>query len=300
MFERSLFNPFVSTPQVMCKRVLVFLFLHFEISGHTMDQKILSLLENVSNAVGVYFLYDKDDRLIYIGKSKHIRTRLIQHFKSDAYREVRIREELARIDYEVMGDETIALLHESDLIKLHQPKYNRALRKTKFSYGLYMRTDACGYYSLYVDKIDPLKNEIVSFSSFREGKERLFAITERYQLCQKINGLYNTKGSCFQYQLKACNGACINKEKPLFYNERVNLFVQTTELPLGDQFIEVEGRQEDEKGLIFIKDGTYKGFGYCKKTSKSKNVYLKNIVLKEDNRDSRRIVKRLLLQMPNG
>lgn len=264
-----------------------------------MDQKLLHLLEDISNEVGVYFLYDKLDRLLYIGKSKHIRKRLIQHFKSDDYREVRIREELERIDYEVMGDETIALLHESDMIKLHQPKYNRALRKTKFSFGLYVRTDECGYLSLYVDKIDASKNEIVSFSSYREGKDRLFAITERYNLCQKINGLYKTKGSCFQYQLKACPGACLNREDPQTYNARVQQFIQKTEFPKGDQFIQVKGRNEQEKGLIYIKDGTYKGFGYCKKTSRSQNVFLKSIIFKEDNRDSRRIVKRLLLQLPN-
>ncbi|MGH2624590.1 MAG: nucleotide excision repair endonuclease, partial [Sphingobacterium sp.] len=114
-----------------------------------MEDGLLKIIAEIPNAVGVYFIYDKLDRLLYVGKSIHIRKRLLQHFKSTDYREVRIRQEIARIDYEILGDETIALLHESDLIKLHQPKYNRALRKNRYSFGLYVQTDPNGYLSLY-------------------------------------------------------------------------------------------------------------------------------------------------------
>lgn len=261
-----------------------------------MDDRLLKLVENIPNTVGVYFIYDKLDRLIYIGKSKHLKKRLIQHFRSTEYRELRIQDDVVKIEFEILGDETLALLQESDLIKLHQPKYNRALRKTRFTYGLYSAIDEKGYLYLAVDKLDSTRNELMTFTSFREGKERLFAITERFKLCQKINNLYHSKGSCFQYQLKECMGACIGKEGKDSYNVRVNAFIQSTELPKGEVFYEVAGRTYNEKGIIYLKDGTYKGFGYCKKSSTSKNVFLKSIQFREDNRDSRRLIKRFLLQ----
>ena len=260
-----------------------------------MEDKLLSIIEEIPNAVGVYFIYDKLDRLLYVGKSKHIKKRLMQHFKSTDYRELRIRQEIGRIDYELLGDETIALLHESDLIKLHQPKYNRALRKKRYSFGLYAQVDVNGYISLYVDRLVIGKNEIMTFTSYREGKERLFTITEKYNLCQKINQLYKSKSSCFQYQLKACYGACIAKEEIQNYNQRVNNFIASSELPDGELFLEVVGRHENEKGIIYLKDGAYKGFGYCKKGARSKNVFFKCVQLKEENRDSRRIIKRHII-----
>src|SRR5690606_28646881 len=125
----------------------------------------------------------------------------------------------------------------------------------------------------YVDKLASGKNEIMTFTSFREGKEKLFGITERYNLCQKINQLYKSKSSCFQYQLKTCFGACINKENIESYNERVYNFIASTDLPTGELFLEVDGRNENEKGIIYLKDGAYKGFGYCKKGARSKNVF---------------------------
>ncbi len=260
-----------------------------------MESYLMELLRDIPNEVGVYFIYDSSDRLIYIGKSIHLKKRLIQHFRSTDYRELKIQREASRIAYELMGDETIALLHESDLIKLHLPKYNRAGRKTKYTYGLYTQVNEDGYKQLLVEKIEPTKDEIMSFISYAEGKERLFAITERYKLCQKINLLYKSKGPCFQYQLKGCNGGCIRQEEVEIYNSRVNSFIEASELPLGEVFIQVKGRHDSEKGIIYIKDGTYKGFGYCKINTRSKNTFLKAINLKNDNRDTRRIIKRHLL-----
>lgn len=260
-----------------------------------MDTNLKELIKDIPNEVGVYFIYNSNNELIYIGKSIHLKKRLIQHFKSAEYRELKIQKEVFRIDYDLLGDETIALLHESDLIKLHLPKYNRAGRKTKFAYGLYAQKNEDGYLQLIIDKVDPFKTEITTFISYAEAKDKLFAITEKYALCQKINLLYKTAGSCFQYQLKVCHGACLGKEEAEVYNDRVKDFIKTTELPNGEIFLQVKGRDEAEKGIIYIKDGTYKGYGFCKKNAKSTATFLKAIDLKTENRDSRRIIRRHFL-----
>ena len=260
-----------------------------------MDSHLLDLIQDIPNEVGIYFIFDKNDQLIYIGKSKHIKKRLVQHFKSTEYRELKIQKEVTRIEYELLGDETIALLHESDLIKLHLPKYNRAGRKTKFSFGLYAEENNEGYLQLIVDKLDPSKNEIMTFISYAEGKDKLYALTEKHKLCQKINLLYKSKGSCFQYQLKECNGACINQEDTETYNSRVKSLIASYELPVGEIFLQVKGRNDTEKGIIYIKDGTYRGFGFCKINSRSTKGFLKKITMKIENRDSRRIIKRHIL-----
>lgn len=260
-----------------------------------MESRLIELIKKIPNEVGVYLIYDHSDKLIYIGKSKHIKKRLVQHFKSTDYRELKIQKEAARIEYELLGNETIALLKESDLIKLHLPKYNRAGRKTKFSFGLYAKENKEGYLQLVVEKLDPSKNEIMTFISYSEGKDKLYSLTEQYKLCQKINQLYKSKGSCFQYQLKQCNGACVNKENPETYNSRVQSLIATYELPLGELFLQLKGRNKTEKGIIYIKDGRYRGFGFCKINSRSTRVFLKAINFRIENRDSRRIIKRHLL-----
>lgn len=255
-------------------------------------EKLNRLMTAIPNVVGVYYLYDSHDNLIYIGKSIAIRKRLLQHFRSTEYREIRIQQDTERVEYEVLGDELIALLHESELIKIHKPRFNRAQRRTVYTYGLYAIPDDYGYLALTIAKLDPTKEELMTFVSSREGKDYLYRITEKYQLCQKINGLYPSKSACFQYQLQMCAGACIQKESPLKYNQRVQLFIETTQLPQGELFLQLRGRNTEEKGIVHIKNGSYKGFGFCKKTSRSTQVFLRAIASKADNKDTRRILKR--------
>lgn len=241
---------------------------------------------------GVYFFYDLKDQLVYIGKSINIKQRVKQHFSGKDRKSIKIQTHVKRIAFEVMGSELIALLHESDLIKIHQPLYNRSLRKTVFQYGLY-KTLVNGYEALRIEKISIGKDEITSFTTSKEAKQALFRITEKYNLCQKINGLYKTSGSCFQYQVKICKGACLGKEDPLIYNQRVEQFLTKTTIEKFTQLFILEGRNETEYGLVHIENGVYRGFGFYPKKSRANK--LKSIMPKQDNKDIRRILIRYLI-----
>ena len=239
------------------------------------------------NSPGVYFFHDQKENLVYIGKSINIRKRVQQHFSGRDRKSIKIQIHVKRIGYEIMGSELIALLYESELIKLHCPLYNRAQRRTIYQYGLYPM-DNGGYFSLRIDRITLDWKPIISFSTMREAKEALFRITEKYGLCQKINGLYKTTGPCFQYQIKICKGACLGLEPGIDYNERVNTFLKSTTIGKFTRLFEVAGRNENEIGLVYIKNGVYNGFGFCPKTTlEGRKNY---ITSREDNKDVRRIL----------
>src|SRR5690606_24118024 len=223
------------------------------------------------NLPGVYFFYDQKDTLVYIGKSIDIRKRVHQHFSGRDRKSIKIQIHVRRVAFEVMGSELISLLYESDLIKQHQPLYNRAQRKTIYQYGLY-QVDINGYIGLRIDRISLDKEAITSFSTLREAKEALYRITEKYRLCQKINGLYKTTASCFQYQIKACNGACLGTESLSNYNERVSFFLRRTTMGRFTRLFEVEGRTDEEIGLVYIENGVYRGFGFCPKSIKENKL----------------------------
>lgn len=244
---------------------------------------------------GVYFFYDQSDKLIYIGKSIHIKSRVKQHFSGKDRKSLKIQHATKRIAYEVMGSELIALLYESDLIKKHQPLYNRSQRRIVYQYGLYLE-EQHGYKSLRIARITTDGNEVTCFSSMMEAKTTLYRITEQYGLCQKINGLYKTTNTCFQYYIKSCNGACIGKEPAELYNARVDDFLSKTVIDKFTHLFEVPGRSAHEKGLVYIENGVYKGFGFCSIEQQVTGDYLNFITPYPDNRDVRRIVMRYLIQ----
>lgn len=252
---------------------------------------ITSHFKELPTLSGVYFFYDQNDNLVYIGKSINIRKRVKQHFASKDRKSLKIQTYVKKVAFEIMGSELISLLYESELIKQHKPLFNRAQRKTLYQYGLYLE-NINNYKALRISKIAPDKQELTVFSTFKEAQNALYTVTEKYSLCQKINGLYKSSSSCFQYHIKECNGACINLEEVDDYNNRVQKFISRCTLNNTTILLEVEGRNDSEIGVVSIQNGVYKGYGFCPKKVKNK---IKYIITKQDNKDIQRILLRYLL-----
>lgn len=87
---------------------------------------------------GLYFMYDKDNVLLYVGKSINIRARLRQHFKqfSGMAREHEMKSRVVRVEcIECYHDLPTSLL-ELHFIKTMRPHYNISGRRKHFKYGL--------------------------------------------------------------------------------------------------------------------------------------------------------------------
>jgi DNA polymerase III subunit epsilon len=179
-------------------------------------------IEGLPPASGVYYFYNNDGEIIYIGKSKNIHDRVMSHLTSNGTkRAVEMRDQIADVGYELTGNELIALLLESNEIKKHMPRFNHALRRSSYQWGLYCEPDGNGYLNLKICKNKDDQMPLTSFSSVLSAKNNLFALVEAFQLCQKLCGLYETKGACFQYHTHQCKGACTAEELPDTYNQRV-------------------------------------------------------------------------------
>ncbi|RXR32151.1 exonuclease [Flavobacterium piscinae] len=257
-----------------------------------MSPKLLDIVESLPSKTGIYYIHNEKGDLIYIGKSKNIKKRVNQHFTGTNRKSKKIQMEVYTVTYEETGSELIALLKESEEIKINKPIYNRAQRKTLFQWALYPVKNEKGYMSLSLQKTDGRKKEITSFSSIQEGKNVLFKITDHYHLCQKINGLYETQNSCFKYKIKECDGACIGEISPEEYNERVQEFIENNEFESQNRIIIDRGRSLEERSVVLIENGIYKGYCFFDLNYQITNVeVLRNIIIPmQNNRDTKNII----------
>ncbi|HPF11921.1 MAG TPA: exonuclease domain-containing protein [Flavobacteriaceae bacterium] len=261
-----------------------------------LEPKLLELIDKAPTDTGVYYMHRADGSIIYIGKSKNIRKRLIQHFTSDNRKSKKMQLEVSEVTYEKTGSELIALLKESEEIKRNKPLFNRALRRSLFTYQLSSFTDDLGYLNLKIEKADSRKKAVTTFSNFQQAKSSLYRITEKYQLCQKLTGLYETKTSCFLHSIKECHGACIGKESPGSYNERATQFLDEHSYANKHMLIIDHGRDIDERSVVLIENGKYIGFGFFNLNYQINNPeVLKSIITPmQDNRDSQHIIQTYL------
>jgi len=236
-----------------------------------LDIESLDLLPEKS---GLYFFYDETNQLIYIGRSKNIKKRVEQHLRNKGSKKAsEMRSDICRIETDVTGSELIAILHESKLRKNKTPKYNSPIKKPKLTHGLFRFHDQRGYLNLTIDQ---LKNKteipLTTFNSITQAKLVLNMLTDKYKLCQKLNGLYPTSHSCFRYHTKECNGACIGEENVDSYNKRVKLAFEEMNFENLNFFILDKGRDRTEKSIILIENGTYVGYTYLHFTELKRTI----------------------------
>jgi len=258
-----------------------------------MSPKLLDIVEALPSKTGIYYIHNEKGDLIYIGKSKNIKKRVNQHFTGTSNKCKKIQLEVYAVTFEETGSELIALLKESEEIKINKPIYNRSQRKTLFQWALYPVKDENGYLSLLIQKADGRKKEITSYTSLQEGKNSLFKITDQFNLCQKINGLYDTKNACFKYKIKECDGACIGEVSPEEYNDRVQEFIESNLFENENMVIIDRGRSLQERSAVLIENGIYKGYCFYDLNYQITNIeVLKNIIIPmQINRDTRNIIQ---------
>jgi DNA polymerase-3 subunit epsilon len=273
------------------EKTIVSQFIKTEIKSG-ISPKLLDIVESLPSKTGIYYIHNDKGRLIYIGKSKNIKKRVNQHFTGNSSKNKKMQRDVYTVTFEETGSELIALLKESEEIKINKPLYNRSQRRTIFNWSLYSQKNEDGYLKLVLQKTDGRKKEITSFSSEEEGKNFLLKVTEKYSLCQKINSLQNTKKECFQYQIKTCKGACIHLESTKEYNERVQQFITDFQFESNNMILIDRGRTINERSAVLIEDGLFKGYCFYDLNYQINNSnVLKNLIIPmEHNRDAKNLI----------
>ena len=261
-----------------------------------LEPKHLEIISELPTITGVYYIHNADGEIIYIGKSNNIKKRINQHFTNTSPKSKKIQSLVAAVTYEATGSELVALLKESEEIKRNKPIFNRALRGSIFTHALYSFVDENNYINLSVSKADNRKKAITTFSNLQSGKSFISKAISDYGLCQKLTGEYKTKSSCFNYDIKECNGACIGKEPASDYNKRVLALIDKNSYTNKNMVIVDQGRDIDERSAILIKDGVFQGLGFFNLNYQINNIeVLESIITPmQNNRDTQHIIQSYL------
>lgn len=223
-------------------------------------------MDNLPEETGVYYFHNRNDHVIYVGKSNNIRKRVLSHFQSafNSSHTIQKLEDIASITYEVTGSELMAMLRENEEIKRLQPLYNKVQLRTKYKYGIYAEPDANGYLNVSAGAYDVTRGPVAGFSSKAHAESAIKRRAHEHQLCLRLCGLEQGKGRCFYRQLHLCKGACEGEESPGDYNERVMQAMEYTgAIHRKESYLVIsEGRTVNERSVVWVDKGVLKGYGY--------------------------------------
>ena len=181
------------------------------------------------NKPGVYQYYDKDEKLLYVGKAKNLKKRVSSYFtkQHDSGKTRVLVKKIVTIKHIVVETETDALLLENNLIKKYQPRYNILLKDDKT-------------YPWICIKKERFPRVFSTRKMIKDGSEYFGPYTSMktvHTLLGLINGLYPLRNCnydlsdkkiksgkykvCLEYHLGNCLGACEGKQTEESYHESI-------------------------------------------------------------------------------
>jgi excinuclease ABC subunit C len=193
----------------------------------TLDEK----LQNLPAEPGCYLYRSAKGEIIYIGKAKSLRHRVRQYFQSGRGMDAKTQELVSRIrdlEFIVTDTEVEALVLESNLIKLHKPKYNIQLKDDK-QYPHLKLTVGEEFPRIFKTRLVERDNALYFGpylpSSLADRTVKLINREFQLRTCSdEVFEIYRRAGRpCMEYQIKRCLGPC-QKDlcRPEQYRETVN------------------------------------------------------------------------------
>lgn len=178
---------------------------------------------------GVYLYFDKNDRLLYVGKAKNLKKRVSSYFTKnhDSYRISTMVKKIARIEHIVVQTETDALLLENSLIKSRSPRYNIMLRDDKTYPWLCIKNERFPRVFLTRNMIKDGSEYYGPYTSVRTVRTLLELVKSLYPIrtCkydlqeEKIQaGKYKL---CLEYHIGNCKGPCVGLQTESTYNRNI-------------------------------------------------------------------------------
>ena len=230
---------------------------------------------NLPETCGVYIFSDQTGKVVYVGKALHIKDRVSQHFSGNTHTKGKqsFLNHVFTVDYQETGHELMALLVENELIKKHFPRFNSTNKDFQLNFGIYRYHDQKGFTRLVVGETGKWSQPISVFRTKAEATLALLKSTMKFGLCLVMNQLLPEKNGTCSYKnedgihCRVCNSK-INAED---YNFAIENAIENWDE--GKSFVlQMEGRQKEEIGLVWVQHGKIKGYGYLPTDVEAQNI----------------------------
>ena len=223
------------------KIILYFCYVHSELELQ---------LKTLPSEPGVYRYYDKKGEILYVGKAKNLKNRVLSYFNKSqlGYKTRMMVSKIVRLETTVVNSEYDALLLENNLIKEYQPFYNILLKDDKSYPWICIKKEPFPRIFLTRNVIKDGSEYYGPYAKVKQAKTLIEVIKNIYKLrtCslnlapEKIKeGKYKV---CLEYHIKNCAGPCEGLESEEEYAQKLNAIrgIIKGEFKVAREYLEAE------------------------------------------------------------
>ncbi|MEP6512313.1 MAG: exonuclease domain-containing protein [Parafilimonas sp.] len=208
-------------------------------------------VNNLPYSPGVYYFYDAKGKIIYVGKAKSLRKRVLNHFTglNTGKRRQDFLRNIYKVSFAECPTELTAFILESVEIKKHWPVYNYSQKRFDQMYGIYSFQDAKGYQRLAIDKKRKNVETVAQFHLLNDAYRTMWQMVREYELNPHL---------CFLDKSITPTPEFPDVSQ---YNERVKNAVTKIQKVDGTYFIFEESVFGKKQSCILIENGKFYGMG---------------------------------------
>jgi len=193
-------------------------------------EHIQNLLRTIPDNPGVYQYYDDEGKIIYVGKAKNLKKRVLSYFNKEQYENGKTQvlvKKIADIKYIIVNTELDALLLENNLIKKYQPRYNVMLKDDKTYPWICIKNER-------YPRVFPTRTMIRDGSQYFGPYANVRVMHTVLDLVKQLFPLRNCNLNltpenieagkfkvCLEYHLGNCKAPCVAKETEEEYNTKI-------------------------------------------------------------------------------
>ncbi|HCI48571.1 MAG: excinuclease ABC subunit C [Alphaproteobacteria bacterium RIFCSPHIGHO2_01_FULL_41_14] len=186
---------------------------------------IQSYVKTLSSAPGVYRMLDDQCAVLYVGKAKNLKKRVVSYTRPEK-QTIRIQRMISltrTMEFVTTHTEGEALLLEANLIKSLTPRYNVLFRDDKsFPYILLTRGELPPALTLHRGAKTEAGDYFGPFASTQAARKTLEILSRVFKLRTCTSSVYkNRTRPCLQYYIKRCTAPCVAKVSAVDYEQQV-------------------------------------------------------------------------------
>ncbi len=194
-----------------------------------MNSNLELQLKTLPSEPGVYRYFDKNEQLLYVGKAKNLKKRVLSYFNKNlaGYRTRIMVKKIHRLETTIVPSEYDALLLENNLIKEHQPYYNVMLKDDKTYPWICIKNESFPRIFLTRNRIKDGSEYFGPYAKVRPARVLLETIKQLYKIRSCSLNLDPEKIAegkfkvCLEYHIKNCKGPCEGLETKEAYDKKV-------------------------------------------------------------------------------
>lgn len=252
-----------------------------------MNDNLKQTLKLLPSLPGCYIYYNKDGEVIYVGKAKILKRRVMSYFNRnhDSIKVSILVSQIERLEYIITNTEVEALILESHLIKKYKPRYNILLKDDKkYPYFLITDEDFPRISIVRKKNMNPEKGRYYGpYTDIRAMHATLDFLKKLFPLKQCKTPKFKDR-PCLYYQIGRCMAPCQNLVTPDEYKQVVKqaeLFLSGKQQELMKQLKEQMQKYSDS--LQFEKAAKLRdSYNDLQKTLEKQKVVYENTKLNED------------------